>query len=366
MPHAFKRKILKFRFVPVLFLLAGIFFAVIFLIIRFVIPASRFLNQNGVSPKFLFALVFNTEPPLKTYNNHTNILLLGTGGDDHQGGDLTDSMMEVSIDFAKQDAVMISIPRDIWVPSMKDRVNTAYHYGEEKKPGGGFTLVRAAVEEVTGQSSQYTVLVDFSGFKKIIDLAGGIDVNIINAFDDPLYPIAGRENDFCGGDPTFSCRYEKLHFAKGWEHMDGDRALKFVRSRHAEGDEGTDFARGRRQQQVFLALKEKLLNKSIWTNFTLLKKLYSAFNDSVTTDLTWSERLILGKYFLKNGTGNIRRLYLDTGDKEKKIPGLLVNPPVEKYKGEWILIPKAGETDFSKIHEYLSCHITDPGCTLKP
>ena len=67
---------------------------------------------------------------------------------------------------------------------------------------------------------------------------------IPKAFTDSQYPIAGKENDACGGDATFACRYKTVQFQAGSQHMDGKTALMYVRSRHAEGDEGTDFARG--------------------------------------------------------------------------------------------------------------------------
>ena len=161
---------------------------------------------------------------------------------------------------------MISVPRDIWSDSLKDKVNSAYHYGEEKKKGGGLTLSKAIVSDVVGLPIQYALVLDFSGFEKVINLVDGVEVNVPKSFTDPDYPIPGKENDECNNDPEYRCRYEALHFDAGVQVMDGARALKYVRSRHAEGDEGSDFARGKRQQEVILALKTKLMSKDIYLN----------------------------------------------------------------------------------------------------
>ena len=80
-----------------------------------------------------------------------------------------------------------------------------------------------------GQPVHYALLIDFSSFKKAIDVLGGVDVNVERSFDDFHFPIEGKENDSCNGDPTFSCRYEHVSFKKGWQKMDGDTALKFAK-----------------------------------------------------------------------------------------------------------------------------------------
>ncbi len=299
--------------------------------------------------------------PLKKFENRTNFLLLGIPGKNHEGIDLTDTMIFVSINFDSQDVLMISLPRDIWLESMKDKINTAYHYGEDKKEGGGFILSKSAIEEVIGLPVHYILLVDFDGFKRLIDLVGGIDVQIENSFTDTKFPITGAENDLCDGDFEYKCRYEKLSFNKGVEHMNGERALKFVRSRNAEGAEGTDFARGKRQQKVMLAFQQKLLSLE---NFSpdKLSLLADSLKETVRTDLTLNEAAYLGKFAL-TFKGSVRSIPLDSGDKQKKIDGFLINPPVEKY-GKWVLVPRT--SNFQEIHSYISCYIKDPACTISP
>lgn len=299
--------------------------------------------------------------PLKKQDNRTNFLLLGVPGISHDGVDLTDSMLFLSVDFDKADIVMVSLPRDIWIDSLKDKLNTAYHYGEKKKEGAGFTMVKSAVEEVVGQPVNYTLLLDFNGFKKLIDLVGGIDIQIENSFTDSKFPIPGKENDVCGGDLEYKCRYETITFVKGVEHMDGERALKFVRSRNAEGEEGTDFARGKRQQQVMLAFQKKLLTLENLSP-EKLADLASVLKETIRTDLAVTEGAYLGKFGL-TFKGKIRSLNLDWGNKEKGISGFLINPSLEQHKS-WVLVPRTG--NFDEIHNYFECHIKDPNCTISP
>lgn len=365
MPQKFKRKILKYLPYGKPAVLAGILLFLIFLFFRFLLPFYKFIKQEQITPAFFKSFIFNSESPLKKYQNRTNVIILGIAGGEHDGPDLTDTMILISIDFNRYDGAMVSIPRDMWMPSLKDKINSAYHYGEEKKKGGGLLLAKSVVEEVIGQPVHYAWVIDFSGFKKLIDLIGGVDIFVENEFTDKFYPIAGRENDFCGGDPQFLCRYETLRFEKGWQHMNGETALKYVRSRQAEGEEGTDFARGRRQQQIIAAMKNKLLKSSfLWQDPVKLKEVFGAFDDATDTDMKLSEQALFLKFFLKVSDDKIRKIVLDSGDEKKGIKGFLVNPPLWEYNGEWVLAPRSG--NFEEIHQFISCQLQDPNCSIKP
>jgi anionic cell wall polymer biosynthesis LytR-Cps2A-Psr (LCP) family protein len=156
---------------------------------------------------------------------------------------------------------LISIPRDIWIPEIRAKINTTYHYGNiQPERGGGLNFSKQIVSEVTGQPVNYALVIDFSGFQDIINTLGGVDVTVDRSFTDTKYPVAGRENDLCGGDPTLACRYETIHFDQGLTHMDGATALTFVRSREGDNGENTDFARSARQQKVISAVGKKVLS----------------------------------------------------------------------------------------------------------
>lgn len=346
MPQQFKRRILKYFPLLKITVLIIIFCIVVFSLYRSLLPIYSFAKANSLSRQFFWNLIFGRELSIKNYKERTNIAVFGIPGGTYDGSDLTDSVIFLSLSHKKLDVMLISIPRDIWLPSLKDKINSAYHYGEVKQKGGGFVMAKSAVEEIAGQPVHYAFLLDFSGFEKIIDLVDGVDIYVEQAFTDNYYPVTGKENDPCNGDKTFACRYEKLHFEKGWLHMDGITALKFVRSRQAEGDEGTDFARDKRQQQVILALKEKIIDPSFLMNLSQVKRLVSALNEVITTDMNWAEKITLGKFLFTLKDAKINRLVLDD---------FLVNPPTWQYKGIWVLVPKTG--NFEEIKKQIAGQI---------
>lgn len=303
--------------------------------------AGEIKKQTGLTPITTANLLFDTGVPVKQTADRVNILLLGMGGGTHEGADLTDTMLLVSFDTKKNTLAMISVPRDLWSDTLKAKVNTAYHYGEEKKKGGGLTLAKAIIEDVTGMPVHYAVIVDFSQFVGFVDAIGGIDITVPKTFTDTEYPIEGKENDPCGGDPEFKCRYETVTFTAGAQHMDGTQALKYVRTRHAEGEEGTDFARGKRQQDVMVAVKEKIMSLKPWLHPNLALSLYKSGDRATDSDMNIGEALTIGKMILKSGADkNIKKISLESQ---------LKNPPLTDY-GTWVLVP---EKDFSALHEYI-------------
>jgi len=321
----------------------------IFLIIatKFVWPYLTLMKETLSGPVNIFSILNPKSLQVRNENGRTNILLLGIGGGTHDGADLTDSMMVVSVMTDPQKIVgapiyLISIPRDIWLPDLEDKVNSAYHFGNVKKPGAGLLSAKSAVSQITGLPIHYGFLLDFSTFEKAIDLLGGVDINIENTFDDFKYPIAGKENDTCGGvDPEFNCRYEHLHFDKGPTHLSGNLALKYVRSRYSESEEGTDFARSRRQQLLIEALKAKVFSSETLLSPQKLTDIYRIFKDNIDTDINPNEMGTLAKLVLTYKNSPTKTIVLDLN--------YFDNPPMD-YRG-WILLPKDGT--FDQIHQFL-------------
>ena len=221
--------------------------------------------------------------PLAQDSGITNVAIYGIGGEGHEGADLTDTILVASLRHSDNMVKLLAIPRDIWIESLKIKINSAYHYGNEKGAGQGLALANTALSEVLGIPIHYSALIDFTGFIKLIDTVGGVDVNVVNTFDDYKYPIPGMEN----AEPE-SSRYEHLHFDAGLTHMDGITALKFARSRHAEGEEGTDYARGARQQLIISALKDRVISSKTLLNLKTLTTIGDSLKSSVDTDVTSS------------------------------------------------------------------------------
>jgi LCP family protein required for cell wall assembly len=328
---------------------------------------------------FLFQLVFNRDINLKTNDEHINVLLLGIGGKNHEGPNLTDTVIFTSLSTKGDKVTLVSIPRDLWIPDLSAKINTAYSTGESKRQGGGLILSKAVVSKIVNQPIDYVLRIDFDGFVKAVDLIGGLDINAERTFDDYEYPIDGKEEDSCGHNDTelkelatassqleaFPCRYNHVHFNKGLRQMDGKTALQFVRSRHAQGGEGSDFARSKRQEKVIKAFKDKIFSLSTLVNPAKVVSLYDILKGSIDTDIKDDEFDDFIRLAGKMKTAQIENAILDTGDSGAKRPGLLINPASgEEYNFEWVLLPRIGSGNFSEVQKYIDCEIKIGNCPI--
>ncbi len=302
-------------------------------------PLARYMT---LASDFAFLPATN----LASISGKTNIAVLGKGGQGHDAPDLTDTVMFASIDLINPKIQLVSFPRDIWVPDLRAKLNSAYYWGNQKQENGGLPLAKSTIEQITGQPVHYAVVIDFSGFKDIIDNMGGIEVYVENSFIDQEFPIPGKENDLCGGDKTFACRYESIEFKQGLQKMDGETALKFVRSRHADGDEGTDIARSARQQSVISAMKAKLLSKDILFHPAKVLAVANAVRSSIETDLTDSNLVVLARvvFFAKD---NLTTYVL---------PQELLQVPAitSKHDYQYVFVPTAGT--WEDVHKWVKAN----------
>ncbi len=316
-------------------------FFLFFIFYFLVLPYKKFIN-NQLNISIIKTLIGKDN--LKTYNNQVNILILGIAGSDHEGPNLSDSITIANYNFEKNKLTTISIPRDIWSDTLENKINSAYAFGEAKKPNkGGIILAKAEVQAIVGLPIQYAAVINFNKFVNLIDFLGGIDVKVENSFVDKKYPIQGKENDLCNGDPEYSCRYETISFKKGLNHMDGKTTLKFVRSRYAEGDEGTDFARIKRQQKVIEALQKKVIELIKTFKLKNYEQLYEFLDNNIKRDITNQQIAIIFKNIILKNNFQINKIILDEN--------LFINPNYEDYNGMWVLIPK--NKDYSLIQKYI-------------
>lgn len=358
-----------------IFIAVGIFLLIVFG--KFIFTALQ------LSP-FFFQLLFNREINLKTTQDRVNVLLLGVGGGGHDGPYLTDTIIFASLDQKNNKATLVSIPRDLWITDLNGRINTAYSDAEYKKKGGGIIVSSAATSEIVGQPVDYVIRIDFNGFVKAIDLLGGINVNVENILDDYEYPIAGKENDTCGhkdqelsdlsaqiatGSATnldiFPCRYKHIHFDKGVVSMNGEQALEFVRSRHAQGEEGSDFARSKRQEDIIKAVKDKVFSLNVLINPSKIVDFYDTLKNSIDTNIKEDEFDDFVRLGMKMQNAKIDSIVLDYGDQQTQRQGLLIHPAVsEIYNNEWVLIPRTGRDNFAEIQKYVDCEIQIGNCSI--
>lgn len=322
---------------------------------------------------------------VKTKEKQTmNILLLGVGGGTHEGPDLTDTIIFAHLDAKNQRVTLASIPRDLWIPDLNGKINSMYVAGEDKKSGGGLKMSRDTIEKIIHQPIDHVLRIDFAGFTKGVDMMGGLEIEVDRSFDDYAYPIEGKETDPCGnsdeqiaslsaqiasGSATegdaFPCRYEHLHFNKGKVTMDGTTALKYVRSRHALGAEGSDFARSKRQEKVISAFKQKLFSAGTLLNPAKVIGLFNVLKDSIKTDIPSSQYGELVSFLQKMKGAKISSAVIDQGDPSEDRLGLLKDPGTrEPYGGAWVVIPRAGDENYSEIQAYVACVMTGSTCIV--
>ncbi len=305
------------------------------------IADSKIGTFIGLAHNFIFPSSEN----LSSSSGNVNILVMGKSGPGHDGPDLTDTMILVSVSTTTHKVTLVSIPRDIWMDDLKAKINAAYYYGNLKQPGGGLVLAKSTVEEVLGIPINYAVVVDFNGFKDVIDALGGVQINVKTGFTDTQYPITGKENDTCNGDRTYACRYETVTFKPGLQFMTGDTALIFVRSRHGDNNEGDDIHREARQQLVIGAILKKILTVQVLTSLSKINMLVTIANKNIETDLTISQEITLSRLVI-DGRNSLKSYTIPTE--------LLFTPPIEaKYLNQFVYIPKKGLTDWTDIQKWV-------------
>ncbi|MDD3303123.1 MAG: LCP family protein [Candidatus Gracilibacteria bacterium] len=275
----------------------------------------------------------------KKQKDQVKILLVGRGGANHSGGELTDSIILASIDFNKNIVSMLSIPRDLYVKytdKSYGKINGIYaHYlGIEKNEEKAMQYLENKISQITGEKIDYYVNIDFTGFKQIVDLLGGVTIEVPETLVDSTYPN-GR-----GGYTTFILK-------EGTWNIDGETALKYARSRHST----SDFDRSLRQQKILSAIKVKLLEEGYLKNPFKLKELYNTISPYFTTNIGITGFLKIAADFKDlEANNNIISLNLNNscyyGVSACQVGGILYTPPMEQFGGASVVLPR-GATYYS-------------------
>jgi polyisoprenyl-teichoic acid--peptidoglycan teichoic acid transferase len=244
------------------------------------------------------AVVPTSLPPL-TDKETINFLLIGS--DKRPGSSYRTDTLVIAVVWPKEGQVsLISIPRDLWIyiPTVgMQRINTAYQSGEiTGYTGGGPGLLKDTIAYNFGIRIDHTAMVEFDGFRRIVDTLGGVEV-----------PIACAYTDWRLIDPSYDPENENNWWlytvGPGQVHMDGDLALWYARSR----SKSNDFDRGRRQQEVL----RTIFNKALQTDtFNKIPQLYNDFSSTIITDLGLGDLLLMSPYAVNFTNANIRGYYI--------------------------------------------------------
>jgi LCP family protein required for cell wall assembly len=224
-----------------------------------------------------------------------NVLILGLDRRPGQGYVVrSDTLMLATVSPTGPRIGLLSIPRDLYVDIpgyATNRINTAHFWGENEAEGQGTVLAKQTVAQNFGIPVQRFLRVDFDGFRAVIDAVGGIEIEV----DDPVVDHAYPTEDY--GEIT-------IEIPAGLQHMDGETALQYARSRHGS----SDFDRTKRQQQIIVALAGRLLETSSWPR---LPAAYQAFVRHVDTDLRIWELVLTAITLLRVGPDGIEHHTID-------------------------------------------------------
>lgn len=226
-----------------------------------------------------------TRPVLGLSQDRINIALLGIGGEGHDGGLLTDTILVANIKPSTKQVAFLSIPRDtvVRIPGMGFRkINEAHALAEMDDSGSGPEVALETLDNFLGIDIPYYVRVDFRGFEQLIDDIGGVDVYVDKPFTDSSYP-------------TNNYGIQTISFAKGWQHLNGTQALQYARSRHGNNFEGSDFARARRQQKILVASRDKLLSTQTLLHPTRITDILNTLDNHISTNIGIPELLELAQ-----------------------------------------------------------------------
>lgn len=284
------------------------------------------VKNQSVPQTYSYNLIKDND---KKESKRINAIFLGIPGQGNSAPELTDTLMVMSADKKTGKGFLLSIPRDLLVKipdtDYYTKINNLYQKG-------GIDSVQTVLSEITGLNFDYNMVIDLQGVKKAIDQLGGIDVFVEKEIYDPAFP--GPNNS-----------YQLFRLEQGWQHLDGETALKYIRTRYGAGG---DFARMARQQKVLIALKEKISSLSpLWDSATILG--------------LWQN--LTGHFKTNLGLENIKAFwqtakYLDLEKIEFKVldpsTGLLVSD-YTTLGGQraYILKPARGLFDYSEIQEYI-------------
>ncbi len=265
---------------------------------------------------------------------------------------LTDTLLLAQIDLTEANITTISLPRDLWSEAYQTKINALYTYGFERYPDHPEKFSSMVLEQLTMQEIDRTMVISLEQLGLLIDLIGGIEINIKQSFIDPKFPRTDVDVTNVS-DPNKL--YETIEFKQGLEHMSGERALKFIRSRHSLDEAGNDLDRNSRQQQVINSLISKMSQTEIyWQQPQLAGKLFEFYQQNIAQYFEISDLMTVG-YNLGSKLSQLEfsaytlPVYPDNED------GIIIHPePSPKYQNQWIYLLKDKDEFASYIQKKLN------------
>lgn len=345
--HPSRKKLIKRIVIAILVLLIALG---AFMAIKAVIASSKVFNGS------IFDLL-GAGQELKTDKyGRSNVLIFGTSEDDpdHAGGNLTDSIMVLSLDQKNKNAAMVSIPRDLWVKygdacssGYEGKINALYECkaGSNNDQKAGAEGLKDKAGEILGMDVQYYAQVNYTVVREVVDAVGGVTVTIES--DDPR-GILDRNFDW-------KCRYRCYYvkYPNGPVNLDGEHALALARARNASGGYGLgggNFDREQYQQKIIKALKEKATSAGTLANPAAVTGIIDALGDNVRTNFSGGEVKTL--ISLANDIPNEKIKSISLVEEGNAVV------TTGNISGQSVVKPVAGTYDFSEIETYVRAKLS--------
>jgi len=302
--------------------------AVVMVIIILFVANSSFLANSLKREIFIANRTIETILPFAINKQRVNFLFLGIAGEGNSAPNLTDTIIIINSTPGAEKPISISIPRDLLVKypgkSYYTKINAIYQEG-------GIEAAKTIISEITGLETDFYLALDLEGVNTLIDKVSGIDIIVENDIYDPQFPAPYNS-------------YEIFSLKKGQQHLDGETALKYIRTRYQpEGD----FSRIKRQQQVISALKNKILSLNFVWNFPTILNIWKTLQDHSQTNIGLTDLRYAWNLAKKTNLDEIKFATIDT---ELLVPDEMVLDGEKAY----ILKPKAGLDNYEKIKEYIN------------
>ena len=307
---------------------------------------------------------------VKEEEDRIDVLLLGIRGEsDPAGGLLADTMILMSFDKSTEKMSMVSIPRDLFVefpdiqidecsnlpeaiiPLPEDRkvkINAAYAIGRSCNPNGGLEMAKEVVQYVSGVHVDYAAVINFTGFKRLIEIFGGVEITLEQPFIERQQWQGEEQKDNkywryytaepTEGDANKKGGYWEFHVPAGTNVLDSESALYYIRSRFSS----SDFDRARRQQQVINALKDKALSSGVLSNPKKVFDSLESIGRNVRTDMSISDMKMILSLMKQHQLVVPTQEVLQPGE-----GGLLESQIID---GAYVIVPTQGDWSAVRHH----------------
>ncbi|MFZ5376078.1 MAG: LCP family protein [Patescibacteria group bacterium] len=301
---------------------------------------NQFLKEARVSRQEFVEIATDAWNSPASSQRKTNFLVLGIDAMENRGKPtlLTDTIMVVSLNNTTGKINLLSLPRDLWLADYQTKINALLYYGDQRDSNNPTSFPKEVIENLTQTKIDHVVVMSLDNLKELIDLLGGVEIDVPEAFVDSEFPRNDVDVNIVT-DPKLL--YEVVSFQKGKQIMDGELALKYIRSRHSQDEQGNDLARNNRQQEVVYAIFAKISNPmDLIKDPARAGRLFNYYQTNFEKYLPLNSLMAIGKSvvpvanqitFVGHG--------LDEYD-ETTQDGSIYHPNPKLYNNQWVYIIK--------------------------